>query len=86
MSSQGARAQKRETIEDRLTQRLLSDPRLQLAERLQLPTFTDARVRRYRRLTLVVHDGYIVKAFFPVSNAARSVAQVIAWMTIQGIS
>jgi peroxiredoxin len=86
VSSQGAHAQRRAVLEGRLAHRLLSDPRLQLAGRLQLPTFTDEGVRRYRRLTLVVHDGHIVKVFFPVSSAGRSAAQAIAWMTIQGIS
>jgi peroxiredoxin len=86
VSSQGIAAQRRATIQDRLTHRLLSDPRLELAERLQLPTFTDAGLLRYRRLTLVVEDGRIVKVFFPVSSAARSAAQVVAWMAIQGIS
>jgi peroxiredoxin len=86
VSSQGAQAQRRAMLEGRLAHRLLSDPQLQLAERLQLPTFTDEGVRRYRRLTLVVHDGYIVKVFFPVSSAGRSAAQAVAWMTIQGIS
>jgi peroxiredoxin len=86
VSSQAAHAQKRAMLEGRLTHELLSDPRLQLAERLQLPTFTDEGVWRYRRLTLIVHDGHIVKVFFPVSSAGRSAAQAIAWMTIQGIS
>lgn len=85
VSSEGTKAQTRAMLEGRLTHRLLSDPRLQLAERLQLPTVTDGEVGRYRRLTLVVHNGYIVKVFFPVGSAARSAAQVIAWMTIQGI-
>jgi peroxiredoxin len=86
VSSQSVEAQRRAMIDGRLTQRLLSDPGLGLAEQLQLPTFTEEGVRWYRRLTLVVHDGRVVKVFFPVSSAARSAAQVIAWMTIQGIS
>jgi hypothetical protein len=80
MRRQGPMAQKRAMIKERLNHRLLSDPRL------QLPTFTDKGLRRYRRLALVVHDGCIVKVFCPMSSAARSAAQAIAWMTIQGIS
>jgi peroxiredoxin len=86
VSSQDARAQHRATLEHRLTHMLLSDPGLRLAQRLGLPTFTYDGVKRYCRLMLVVHDGRIVKVFFPVCSAARSAAQVIAWMTIQGIS
>jgi peroxiredoxin len=86
ISSQNVKAQSRATLEHRLSHQLLSDPALQLAERLQLPTFADQGNLWYRRLTLVVRDGRIVKVFFPVTCAARSAAQVIAWMTLQGIS
>ncbi|HEY4811463.1 MAG TPA: redoxin family protein [Solirubrobacteraceae bacterium] len=86
VSSQAAHAQRRAMLKGRLNHRLLSDPRLELAELLQLPTFTDERVRLYRRLTLIVHDGHIVKVFFPVGSAGRSAAQAVAWMTLQGIS
>jgi peroxiredoxin len=85
VSTQRAQAQIRTMIEERLTHRLLSDPPLQLAEQLQLPTFTDEGVRRYCRLTQIVHEERIVKVFFPVTSPARSADQVTAWMTIQGI-
>lgn len=86
ISSQPVKTQDRAEIDNRISHGLFSDPTLQLAERLGLPTFAAEGRAWYRRLTLVTHGAYIVKAFFPVSSAPRSAAQVIAWMTIQGIS
>jgi peroxiredoxin len=85
ISSQTSRAQRRVIVEDRLAHLLLSDPGLLLAKRLGLPTFLAHGVGCYRRLTLIVGEGRIEKVFFPVSSAAHSAAQVIAWMTLQGI-
>jgi peroxiredoxin len=56
-----------------------------LPEALELPTFEADGTRWYERLTLVVGSGRVQKAFFPVASAARSAAQVLAWMQIQGI-
>jgi peroxiredoxin len=86
ISSQPVKTQNRARIDNRLAHSLFSDPRLQLDEKLGLPTFPAEGRAGYRRLTLVTHGAYIVKVFFPVSSAARSAAQAIAWMTIQGIS
>lgn len=86
ISSQPIKTQNRARIDNRLAHGLFSDPTLQLAERLRLPTFPAEGRAWYRRLTLVTHGAYIEKAFFPVSSPARSAAQAIAWMTIQGIS
>jgi peroxiredoxin len=85
IASQSVREQRRAVVDGRLTHRLLSDPTLQLAERLELPTFMADGTRWYRRLTMVVENERIMKVFFPVNSAARSAAQVIAWMTIQGV-
>jgi peroxiredoxin len=86
ISSEPVKTQNRARIENCVAHGLFSDPTLQLAERLGLPTFPSHGRSWYRRLTLVTHERVIVKAFFPVSSAARSAAQVIAWMKIQGIS
>ena len=63
---------------------LLCDPELELARELGLPTFTRGASRGYERLVLVAGRGRIEKVFFPVANASRSAAQVLAWMTLQG--
>jgi len=84
ISSQSAQSQKQSALAGRLIQRLFSDRELQLAAELELATFEVDGARWYQRLTLVVKDGRIEKAFFPVASAARSAAQAIAWMQVQG--
>ncbi len=86
VSSQSQTAQREAALANGVAHALLGDPELQLARALGLPTFTLDGGFWYHRLTLVVGGGRIQKAFFPVSSAARSAAQVIAWMTIQGIA
>jgi hypothetical protein len=63
---------------DRISRLMLTDPELQFAQELELPTFTVDGASWYYRLTLVARGGTIDKAFFPISSAARSAAQVVA--------
>jgi peroxiredoxin len=60
---------------------ILSDPRLELAGALRLPTFEVAGMRLYRRLTLVARAGTIVKVFYPVFPPDRDAADVVAWLS-----
>ena len=83
ISTLSPRSQARETFESRLSHMLLSDPELQLARALDLPTLTVAGIRRYCRLTLIARCGVIEKAFYPVASAPRSAAQVITWIKLQ---
>ncbi len=62
---------------------LLSDPELQLAAALGLPTFKIAGLNLYKRLTLVAAQGEIVKAFYPVFPPDRDAAEVIAWLRVR---
>ena len=59
---------------------LLSDSGLQLAERLQLPTFEVEGITLYKRLTLVAEAGNIGKTFYPVFPPDRNAAEVLAWL------
>jgi len=59
---------------------VLSDPQLELAGALGLPTFEVAGMRLYNRVTLVVRDGAIAKVFYPVFPPDRNAAQVLAWL------
>jgi len=59
---------------------LLSDPGLELAASLGLPTFAAAGMTLYRRLTLVADAGTVVKAFYPVFPPDRDAAEVLAWL------
>jgi peroxiredoxin len=64
---------------------LLSDPTLLLKETLQLPTFTiktaSWEAELYKRITLIVKDGLIIKVFYPVFPPDENAAQVITWLT-----
>jgi peroxiredoxin len=59
---------------------MLSDPGLQLAVTLGLPTFETAGMRLYQRLTLVVADGRAEHVFYPVFPPDGHAAQVLAWL------
>jgi peroxiredoxin len=59
---------------------LLSDPRLELGEALDLPTFVVDGERLYRRLTLVVTDGVIEHVFYPVFPPDAHAGEVLAWL------
>jgi peroxiredoxin len=59
---------------------LLSDASLKLAAGLGLPTFSVAGMTLYKRVTLVIRDGEIVKVFYPVFPPDRNAAEVLAWL------
>lgn len=58
---------------------LVSDSDCRLADELELPTFVDLGVRRYRRLTLICDEGIVVAAFYPVSPR-RGAPQALSWL------
>lgn len=60
---------------------ILSDPALELASALELPTFEVAGMRLYCRLTMIARDGRIAKVFYPVFPPDRNAADVVAWLT-----
>lgn len=55
---------------------LLSDP----AARLPLPTFAVAGVVLYRRLTLLLRDGGVEDALYPVFPPDRAADDALAWL------
>jgi peroxiredoxin len=82
ISNQSIKSQAREVSENGLSHRLLSDPQLQLANELDLPTVSVDGNLGYRRLTLIMAGGFIEKIFFPIENPARSAAQVTTWIRL----
>ena len=60
---------------------ILSDPGLELAQALRLPTFEVAGMRLYRRLTLIARAGTIVKVFYPVFPPDRNAGDVVTWLS-----
>ena len=59
---------------------LLSDPGLQLADALRLPTFAAGGQTRYRRLTLIVTAGRIEHVFYPIFPPDAHAADVLRWL------
>lgn len=59
---------------------LLSDDQLALKDLLQLPTFIAASMELYKRITLVVKDGVIVKTFYPIFPPGSNAKEVVSWL------
>ena len=59
---------------------ILSDEKLALTRALNLPTFTAAGMTLLKRMALVIDDGKITKAFYPVFPPDKKAADVIAWI------
>jgi peroxiredoxin len=60
---------------------LLSDPALEFANRLRLPSFEIAGMILIKRLTLIAHDGQIVKVFYPVFPPDTNADEVMNWLS-----
>ena len=59
---------------------ILSDEKLTLTKALKLPTFSAAGMTLLKRMALVIDDGTITKAFYPVFPPDKSAEEVIAWL------
>jgi peroxiredoxin len=59
---------------------ILSDPELELAAALTLPTFEVAGMNLYKRLTLIARAGRIAHVFYPVFPPDGHAAHVVAWL------
>jgi peroxiredoxin len=59
---------------------ILSDADFKLTRAIDLPTFTTSGMTLFKRMALVIDDGTIVKAFYPVFPPDKNAAEVIAWL------
>jgi peroxiredoxin len=59
---------------------LASDPTRRLGRALRLPTLSVAGETLYRRLTLVIDDGKIVKTFYPIFPPQDNAPDVLRWL------
>ena len=59
---------------------ILSDEKLAFTRALNLPTFTTAGMTLLKRMALVIDDGKISKAFYPVFPPDKNAEDVIAWL------
>jgi peroxiredoxin len=60
--------------------RMLSDPTHSLAGALGLPTFDAGGLTLYKRLTLIIRDGVVEHAFYPVFPPDEHAQQVLTWL------
>ncbi|MFM9368415.1 redoxin family protein [Streptomyces sp. Da 82-17] len=60
--------------------RMLSDPPRRLGEELGLPAFEAGGLTLYKRLTLIVRDGVVEHAFYPVFPPDEHAQQVMDWL------
>jgi peroxiredoxin len=73
--------QQRDAVERlRLPYPLLSDEQLQLAESLGLPTFEFHGQTYFKRVTLVVSQGRVEVALYPVFPPDQAAGQALAWL------
>ena len=80
LSVQGPDDQRAFAERVRIRYRLISDPSLQLAAVLGLPTFTASGRTFYRRLTLVISRGMVRKVFYPIAEPGQHADEVLAWL------
>ncbi len=59
---------------------ILSDADLNFALDLHLPMFVTSGMTLLKRMALVIEDGVILKAFYPVFPPDRNADEVIAWL------
>ena len=59
---------------------ILSDAGLRLARAISLPTFEVAGMTLLKRMVLIIDDGVIAKAFYPVFPPDESAAEVVGWL------
>jgi peroxiredoxin len=85
LSAQPHKEQREFAEREHIPYPLLSDPDLQLADTLGLPTFEAAGRSFYRRLTFVAHERRIAKVFYPVFPPHRNPAEVLDWLADQPI-
>lgn len=80
LSTQTTEYQKEVRDRLRLPFELLSDSGRSLKTLLRLPTFTVAGMELYKRLTLIVEDGWIQKVFYPVFPPDQNAEEVLTWL------
>jgi peroxiredoxin len=60
---------------------IISDPQLELAKALDLPTFETSGLTLYKRITLIVREHRIAHVFYPVFPPDEAAANVVRYLT-----
>jgi len=80
LSSQDTNYQQEAKSRLHLPFELLSDSSLLLKQKLSLPTFIADGIERYKRMTLIIINNVIEKAFYPVFPPEQNAAEVLSWL------
>lgn len=80
LSTQGTAYQQEAATRLGLPFAILSDEKMALTTALRLPTFTTSGMTLLKRMALVIDDGTIAHAFYPVFPPDKNAADVIAWL------
>jgi peroxiredoxin/DNA-binding transcriptional MerR regulator len=59
---------------------MLSDPEFTVRDALGLPTFVADGMSLYRRLTMIIDDGWVEHVFYPVFPPDRHAEQIVDWL------
>lgn len=80
LSTQDSDYQREAVDRLRLPFPILSDAGLDLARAINLPTFSVDGMTLLKRMALVIDEGVITKAFYPVFPPDQNAAEVLAWL------
>jgi len=80
LSTQDSAYQQEAATRLHLSFAILSDEKMALTRALKLPTFTTSDMILLKRMALVIDDGVITKAFYPVFPPDKNAAEVVAWL------
>jgi peroxiredoxin len=80
LSAQDTAYQREAADRLRLPFPLLSDADGRLRDALRLPSFEAAGMRLLKRLTLMIRDGRVMQAIYPVFPPDQSAAQALDWL------
>lgn len=59
---------------------ILSDASLEFSRALRLPMFSVAGMTLLKRMALIIDDGTVIKAFYPVFPPDKNAEEVISWL------
>ena len=80
LSTQDTAYQKEAAARLHLPFPILSDEKLALTKALKLPTFSVTGMTLLKRMALMIDDGTISKAFYPVFPPDKNAEEVITWL------
>lgn len=84
LSAQSSEEQREARDRLQLPYQLLADDGLKLKSAIKLPTFVAAGIELYKRMSMVIEDGRIVKIFYPVHPPEKDAETVLAWLRQNG--